>query len=160
MKFNTLLWLLTSGLQFVVGWWYRKQAVFYLPQGWFGPLGWWLSLPFAPAGSVSVGVWQMACKRVILVGERVLKDLVGKHYAIAETRLADDRSPFCQVHLPPQRTRQREQVPPVQPRRHLTPHKRPRRSRRHLHVFVPLFMSPMGFQAEHCPRQHCRAGFP
>lgn len=80
MKFNTLLWLLTSGLQFVVGWWYRKQAVFYLPQGWFGPLGWWLSLPFAPAGSVSVGVWQMACKRVILVGERVLKDLVGKHY--------------------------------------------------------------------------------
>jgi hypothetical protein len=26
-------------------------------------------------GSVSVGVWQMACKRVIRVGERVVKDL-------------------------------------------------------------------------------------
>lgn len=26
-------------------------------------------------GSVSVGVWQMACKRVIKVGERVVKDL-------------------------------------------------------------------------------------
>ena len=50
LKFNTLLWLLTTGLQFAVGWWYRKQAVFYLPEGWFGPLGWWLSLPFAPAG--------------------------------------------------------------------------------------------------------------
>jgi len=76
MKFNTLLWLLTTGLQFVVGWWYRRQAVFYLPEGWFGPLGWWLSLPFAPAGSVSVGVWQMACRRVILISERVVKDLV------------------------------------------------------------------------------------
>lgn len=31
-----------------------------------------------PAGSVSVGVWQMACRRVIKVGERVVKDLVGK----------------------------------------------------------------------------------
>ncbi|KAF8965534.1 CHD5-like protein-domain-containing protein [Flammula alnicola] len=77
MKFNTILWLLTTGLQFVVGWWYRKQPVFYLPEGWFGPLGWWLSLPFAPAGSVSVGVWQMACRRVIVVGERVVKDLAG-----------------------------------------------------------------------------------
>ncbi|KAJ3513909.1 hypothetical protein NLJ89_g2678 [Agrocybe chaxingu] len=74
MKFNTLLWLLTTGLQFVVGWWYRKQPVFFLPEGWFGPLTWWLSLPFAPAGSVSVGVWQMACKRVIVVGERVVKE--------------------------------------------------------------------------------------
>ena len=53
MKFNTLLWILTTGLQFVVGWWYRRQAVFYLPEGWFGPLGWWLSLPFAPAGMCS-----------------------------------------------------------------------------------------------------------
>ncbi|CAA7260754.1 unnamed protein product [Cyclocybe aegerita] len=77
MKFNTLLWLLTTGLQFVVGWWYRKQPVFFLPEGWFGPLTWWLALPFAPAGSVSVGVWQMACKRVIVVGERVVKDFYG-----------------------------------------------------------------------------------
>ena len=50
MKFNTLLWLLTTGLQFAVGWWYRRQPVFFLPQGWLGPLGWWLALPFAPAG--------------------------------------------------------------------------------------------------------------
>ncbi|KAH9484843.1 GET complex subunit get1 [Psilocybe cubensis] len=77
MKFNTALWLLTTGLQFVVGWWYRKQPVFFLPEGWFGPLGWWLALPFAPAGSVSVGVWQMACRRVIVVGERVVKDFIG-----------------------------------------------------------------------------------
>jgi len=86
---------MTTGLQFVVTWWYRKQPVFYLPEGWLGPLTWWLSLPFAPAGtssccsvltihsffslegSVSVGVWQMACKRVIVVGERAAKDFFG-----------------------------------------------------------------------------------
>jgi hypothetical protein len=30
---------------------------------------------FDCVGSVSVGVWQMACRRVIKVGERVVKDL-------------------------------------------------------------------------------------
>jgi len=82
MKFNTLLWVLTSGLQFAVGWWYRRQPVFYLPEGWFGPLGWWLALPFAPAGSVSVGVWQMACRRVIVVGQKVVKEFVGPYLAL------------------------------------------------------------------------------
>ncbi|TBU33690.1 CHD5-like protein-domain-containing protein [Dichomitus squalens] len=75
LKFNSALWIMTTGLQFVIGWWFRKAAVFYLPPGWFGPLTWWLALPFAPAGSVSCGVWQMACRRVIKVGERVVRDL-------------------------------------------------------------------------------------
>jgi len=85
MTFNSVLWFLTTGLQFAVGWWYRKQPVFFLPQGWFGPLGWWLSLPFAPAGSVSVGVWQMACRRVIVVGEKVVKDLIGPSSSSSST---------------------------------------------------------------------------
>ncbi|KAJ7141416.1 WRB/Get1 family [Mycena epipterygia] len=85
LRFNSVLWVLTTGLQFAVGWWYRKSAVFYLPPGWFGPLGWWLAFPFAPAGSVSVGVWQMACKRVLKVGERVVKELSAARVAEAET---------------------------------------------------------------------------
>jgi len=76
LQFNSAIWILTTGLQFVVGWWYRKSAVFYLPPGWFGPLTWWLAFPFAPAGSVSCGIWQMACRRVIKVGERVVKEVV------------------------------------------------------------------------------------
>ncbi|KAI0687905.1 WRB/Get1 family [Cytidiella melzeri] len=76
MKFNSALWFFTGGLQFLVGWWYRKTAVFYLPPGWFGPLTWWLSFPFAPSGSVSCGIWQMSCRRVIKIGERVVKELV------------------------------------------------------------------------------------
>ncbi|KAI0066062.1 hypothetical protein BV25DRAFT_1820912 [Artomyces pyxidatus] len=75
LKFNTTVWVLTTGLQFVVGWWYRKAAVFYLPPTWLGPLTWWLALPFAPAGAVSCGVWQMACRRVVKVGERVTREL-------------------------------------------------------------------------------------
>ncbi|TFK67397.1 hypothetical protein BDN72DRAFT_843175 [Pluteus cervinus] len=77
MKFNTFIWVLTTGLQFAVGLWYRNSPVFYVPPGWFGPLTWWLAFPFAPKGSVSVGIWQMACKRVILIGERVVKDFIG-----------------------------------------------------------------------------------
>jgi len=76
LKFNSFIWVMTTGLQFVVASWYRKSAVFYLPEGWLGPLTWWLALPFAPKGSVSVGVWQMACKRVIKVGERVVKNVL------------------------------------------------------------------------------------
>jgi len=74
MKFNSFLWLLTTGVQFGLGWWYRKSAVFYLPPNWLGPVTWWLALPFAPAGSVSCGAWQMVCKRVIKMGEQVVRD--------------------------------------------------------------------------------------
>ncbi|KAJ7497696.1 CHD5-like protein-domain-containing protein [Mycena latifolia] len=79
LEFKTAIWIMTTGLQFAVGWWYRREAVFYLPKGWFGPLQWWLAFPFAPAGSVSVGVWQMACKRVLKVGERIVKELAAPH---------------------------------------------------------------------------------
>jgi hypothetical protein len=50
LKFNTALWMMTTGLQFAIGWWYSRAAVFYLPAAWFGPITWWLSFPFAPAG--------------------------------------------------------------------------------------------------------------
>ncbi|KAF5377697.1 hypothetical protein D9757_009373 [Collybiopsis confluens] len=83
VKFSTGLWLCTTGAQFVVGWWYRKSAIFYLPPGWFGPLGWVLSLPFAPKGAVSVGMWQMASRRVIKVGERAVKEIAASYVSVA-----------------------------------------------------------------------------
>ncbi|KAG2135411.1 WRB/Get1 family [Suillus clintonianus] len=83
VKFNTLMWVFTTGLSFFVGWWYRKAAVFYLPSGWLGPLAWWMSFPFAPKGSVSVGVWQMACRRVIKVGERTVKNILAPSEPVA-----------------------------------------------------------------------------
>jgi len=76
IKFSSFIWISTTGAQFVIGWYYRKSAVFWLPQGWFGPLEYWLSFPFAPEGSVSCGVWQMSCRRVIKLSERVAKDWI------------------------------------------------------------------------------------
>jgi len=91
LKFNTAVWIFTTGLQFVVGWVYRRSAVFYLPHGWMGPITWWLALPFAPKGSVSVGVWQMACRRVIKVGERVVKDLASSSSGSVSVESTDEK---------------------------------------------------------------------
>ncbi|THU94188.1 hypothetical protein K435DRAFT_756808 [Dendrothele bispora CBS 962.96] len=84
VKFNTAIWLGTTGLQFFVGWWYRKAPMFYLPPGWFGPLAWILAFPFAPKGSVSVGMWQMVCRRSIKVGERIVKEFASSALAPKE----------------------------------------------------------------------------
>jgi hypothetical protein len=77
LKFKSALWAATTGAQFALGWWYRSTPVFFLPPGWLGPAAWWLALPFAPRGAVSCGVWQMACRRVIKVGERVVRSVLG-----------------------------------------------------------------------------------
>ncbi|EJD52462.1 hypothetical protein AURDEDRAFT_158192 [Auricularia subglabra TFB-10046 SS5] len=75
-SFQTVLWVLTSGVQFVIGWWYGREAVFFVPAGVLGPLTWWLSIPFAPRGSVSCMVWQFACQRVIKKSESIVRDFV------------------------------------------------------------------------------------
>ncbi|KAI0277409.1 CHD5-like protein-domain-containing protein [Russula aff. rugulosa BPL654] len=101
-KFGTTLWLLTTGLQFAIGWWYSRSAVFYLPATWFGPFTWWLSLPFAPAGSVSCGIWQMACRRVIKVGERVVKEFANSDQEQGTSdKNRDDSTPKSQTTTTP-----------------------------------------------------------
>ncbi len=51
LRFSTLLWLLTTGAEFVLVWWYRKSPVFWLPRGWVpGPVAWTLSFSSAPYG--------------------------------------------------------------------------------------------------------------
>ncbi|KAH8814582.1 CHD5-like protein-domain-containing protein [Flagelloscypha sp. PMI_526] len=72
-KFNAVLWIFTRGSGIMIGMYYRNAPVFWLPPGWFGPLTWWMSFPFAPRGSVSVGLWQMACNRVLASAERIVK---------------------------------------------------------------------------------------
>ncbi|GAA5975560.1 hypothetical protein JCM5350_002650 [Sporobolomyces pararoseus] len=64
-SFKSILWLLTTIIPFIISSYHRKTPVIWLPKGWFGPLGWWLSLPSAPAGAVAVGIWTMACKRTL-----------------------------------------------------------------------------------------------
>ena len=60
--------------------------------GWYVPST-LLSLapPDPDVGSVSCGVWQMACRRVLKIGEGIIKDFVGKIRSAAE--------PFARAHL-------------------------------------------------------------
>ncbi|KAI9137505.1 WRB/Get1 family, partial [Paraphysoderma sedebokerense] len=44
---------------------YQTTAMFYLPEDWLGFTTSFLSLPFAPKGSVSVVVWVMACRKFV-----------------------------------------------------------------------------------------------
>lgn len=50
-RFGSLIWFVTTGLQLFVVWWYRKSAVFWLPEGWVpGFIAWLLRWPSAPKG--------------------------------------------------------------------------------------------------------------
>ncbi|ORY35685.1 protein GET1 [Naematelia encephala] len=77
LRFSSVLWLVTTGAQLVLVWWYRRQPVFYLPQTWTpGVVRWILSFPSAPSGSVSSGAWCTVCKRVLSTLEEIVKDLI------------------------------------------------------------------------------------
>lgn len=96
--FKATMWIATTVLPFIISSWHRKEAVFFLPNGWFGPATWFMGLPSAPigklvprfemeakrvhadciagflgpTGGIACGIWTMACKRTI----GVVKDLV------------------------------------------------------------------------------------
>lgn len=64
---TALHFIAITALPFAFSSYHSKSAVFYLPQGWFGPAEWFLGLPFAPAGAVSCAVWTMFAKRGVRV---------------------------------------------------------------------------------------------
>ncbi|KAF4551836.1 CHD5-like protein [Elsinoe fawcettii] len=65
---NFLRWGGTTGLRFLLQFWYSKRPMFWLPQGWVPYYAEWvLSFPRAPIGSVSMQVWWIACASVILL---------------------------------------------------------------------------------------------
>ncbi|GAM82809.1 hypothetical protein ANO11243_007950 [Dothideomycetidae sp. 11243] len=70
---NTLRWAGTTGLRFVLQFWFSKRPMFWIPNGWVPAyVEWVLAFPRAPTGSVSMQVWWIACASVIaLVGEAV-----------------------------------------------------------------------------------------
>ncbi|UNI16111.1 GET complex subunit get1 [Purpureocillium takamizusanense] len=66
--------LLTKAPQYFLPFWYGKEAMFWLPYGWFPYYAEWIiSFPRAPLGSVSAPSWQLACSGFIaLVSELVV----------------------------------------------------------------------------------------
>ena len=73
---KAVVFLGTTGLQFAYTSRHSKTAIVYLPEGWFGSLGWFLGLPFAPKGAISTTVFIFLIKRVLGVLTRVGKDIV------------------------------------------------------------------------------------
>ncbi|CAG8480391.1 926_t:CDS:2 [Diversispora eburnea] len=65
IKCTTFLWAIINGSQTLMVLWYFSTPVFYLPDKWFSPVTFTLSLPFAPSGSVSVLVWFLVCRKVL-----------------------------------------------------------------------------------------------
>jgi tail-anchored protein insertion receptor len=65
--------ILTRAPQYIIPFWYGKEAMFWLPYGWFPYWAEWIiSFPRAPLGSVSIASWQLACTGMVtLVGELV-----------------------------------------------------------------------------------------
>jgi tail-anchored protein insertion receptor len=58
----------TTGLKYLIPFWYAKEPMFWLPQGWFPYyMEWILSFPRAPVGSVSIASWQIACTGFIML---------------------------------------------------------------------------------------------
>ncbi|CAG8778381.1 9101_t:CDS:2 [Cetraspora pellucida] len=52
IKFTTFLWVASNGVQIIVMFYYFSTPVFYLPPGWFSPITWIFSLPYAPSVTI------------------------------------------------------------------------------------------------------------
>ncbi|KAG0136740.1 CHD5-like protein-domain-containing protein [Tuber indicum] len=80
-KFDTqtgfVCWASTSGAGWAVSLWYRREPIFWIPEGWVpGYVEWGLSFPKAPIGSVSIQVWTFAVAQVLRVVAPVIGSLI------------------------------------------------------------------------------------
>lgn len=73
---KAVLFIGTAGLQWSYTTRHSRSAIVYLPKDWFGPLTWFLGLPFAPKGALGCTVFIMLLKRVIGIATRIAKDIV------------------------------------------------------------------------------------
>ncbi|KAH8821181.1 protein get1 [Xylogone sp. PMI_703] len=75
---TALRWLGTNGLRFLLNFWFSKQPMFWIPQGWVPYYAeWLLSFPRAPLGSISIQAWSLACGAVILLASDTIVAIVG-----------------------------------------------------------------------------------
>ncbi|KAL5615124.1 hypothetical protein BROUX41_005183 [Berkeleyomyces rouxiae] len=70
---NALRLLITRAPQYIIPFWFSREPMFWLPKNLFPYYAeWFLSLPKAPLGSVSIGTWQVACAIAIKLASDVL----------------------------------------------------------------------------------------
>ncbi|SPO03405.1 related to Protein GET1 [Cephalotrichum gorgonifer] len=76
---NAIRILLTRAPHYAIPFWYSKEPMFWLPRELFPYYAeWFLSLPKAPLGSVSIMSWQLACTAII----KLLTEALAAIYAL------------------------------------------------------------------------------
>jgi hypothetical protein len=94
-KMNKARFVVMTGTRLYIQWTYTREPIYWLPKGWIPWYGEWiLSFPRAPAGSVSVQVWQLACGAVLGMLAEAVSALValvlGPGKSKAENRSQED----------------------------------------------------------------------
>lgn len=91
-----LRWLGTNGLRYLLQFWYSKQALFWLPQGWVPSyIEWLLAFPRAPTGSISIQVWGIACASIIAMLSDALVALFALVRASKQSRPSKQGQPMA-----------------------------------------------------------------
>ncbi|KAG4305138.1 hypothetical protein PORY_001308 [Pneumocystis oryctolagi] len=66
IKARIIIWLCTTGLRYIIQWYYRKVPVFWLIKGWFPYyIERIMCFPMAPIGSVSISIWFFVVNQVV-----------------------------------------------------------------------------------------------
>ncbi|KAI7857312.1 WRB/Get1 family [Circinella umbellata] len=76
LRAKSVLWFFVHGTRTIIAFWYTRRAAFYLPKSWFGPAEWFLWMPMAPKGAVSVAIWVSACRQVIKQTVNIARDFI------------------------------------------------------------------------------------
>ncbi|KAL1305520.1 hypothetical protein AAFC00_007132 [Neodothiora populina] len=85
---NALRWISTNGMRYLLQFWFSKQPLFWLPQGWVpGHVEWLLAFPRAPTGSISIQVWGIACVSTI----SMLSEAIGAIYTLVTSKQTQSR---------------------------------------------------------------------
>jgi len=76
-RVNTIRFVVINGFRVYLQWNFTRVPMFWLPKGWIPWHGEWiLAFPYAPLGSVSVQVWQMASGSVLAMIKDAITALV------------------------------------------------------------------------------------
>ncbi|GHJ84608.1 hypothetical protein NliqN6_1010 [Naganishia liquefaciens] len=96
--FSALFFAVTSGAQWGIVWWYRRQPVVWMPAGWMPAYAEsLLNVGGAPKGAVSVTIWSIVCKRVIdLFREIVIQWVAGPLLSQVDTWRTDKQPELVQ----------------------------------------------------------------
>ncbi|KAL7274039.1 GET complex subunit get1 [Rhizina undulata] len=102
-KARFVRWVLTTGLRFFLQYWYAREAMFWIPEGWVPSyVEWGLSFPKAPIGSVSIQVWSYAVGQVV----RVVVDLVLEIFSCIGQHIAARRA----IPVPAEKQKERKKM--------------------------------------------------